>query len=877
MMPNPKPLIALIDYYLECLAQERRETLTVLESRLEQAILPVPIPHADSWDAVLNSSAAMEVIQRLHGRPDRVAVYAPYLFVGPRGVSHEPLAGVVCMISRGRLVIDPADLWLSTVVSMEMSEQDLQAFRDALERGARLSPQAFRRTLDQLIEQEGLSRPQPYSDMELLKRLPEGTIVDVPAFWVVEAETQYDRGLVRELNKLKEIVPRQRGWFASALRFLLEPPAASTPSDEQVLQALANPTCPTFSQAVAIAHGLTQPLTVITGPPGTGKTRVITALIIEHLLQGQSVLVASKINTAVDTAVAMVERLLGQGAILRTGNQEARAQLAQLATTLAGWQEWQGQGEVITGRLPVWRNDHIEKFMIQVYSKSRCIRRSVYRLRRLAFPLARVESRPLRRWAFLTRWRLKWFERSWHALLSEMQEMLHYIEQWRQLRALQLHRALNSLVVINQKTLTRLANAMSSDSRARHRVFLRLAEKGYPIAISNLAISTNLPLEPAMFDLLIIDEASTCDPASLLPLLYRARRAVIVGDPQQLPHITGRGWRQVGPVPELRGADGQLFSAEFGASAYELCRALAGGVEHCLLNDHFRCPPKIISFVNARFYGGNLRIHTPDCPDCFEVKLVESHHKGTRTGSRLNSVQQEEAIRLLKVFIQKFPNDTYGIVTPYRAAADALIEAVQADPELAPLWREERILIGTAHRFQGNEVDHLIFATIAGSNATQRELRWVEQPNLFNVAITRAKHSLILLVDRKLWDENALPMTRALAEAEMVMHGTVQSSAEESILDEISAFLEAHAVKHHVNAIYRGFHFDVLDAHTPPHWGINLLNWHELQALTPLGAWREWSEIRQLRQHGIELLHVSPLDWQRCLAYWLAKRELGSE
>jgi hypothetical protein len=876
-MPYPKPLIALIDYYLQCLAQERRETLTVLESRLEQAILPVPIPHADCWDAVLNSSVVPEVIQRLQGRPDRVAVYAPYLFVGPRGASHEPLAGVVCMVSRGRLVVDPADLWLSAVISMEMSERDLQAFRDALERGVRLSPQAFRRTLDQLIEQEGLSRPQPCADIKQLKQLPEGTIVDFPAFWVVEVETQYDRGLVRELNKLKEILPRQRGWLSSALRFLLEPPAASTPSDEQVLQALANPACPTFSQAVAIAHGLTKPLTVITGPPGTGKTRVITALIIEHLLLGQSVLIASKINTAVDTAVAMVERLVGQGAILRTGNQEARTQLAQIATMLAGWLKWQGRGEVLTGELPVWRNDQIEKFLAQVLSKSRRIRQSAHRLRRLAFPLARAENHPLRWWAFLTRWRLKRFESSWHALHSEMQEMLRSIERWRELRAFQLHRALNSLVAVNQKTLIRLANAMGSDSRARHRVFLRLAEKGYPIAISNLAISTNLPLEPAMFDLLIIDEASTCDPASLLPLLYRARRAVIVGDPQQLPHITGRGWRQVGPVPELRGADGHRFSAEFGTSVYELCRALAGGAEHCLLNDHFRCPPKIISFANARFYGGNLRIHTPDYPDCFEVRLLESHHKGTRTGSRLNPVQQEEAIRLLKVFIQKFPDDTYGIVTPYRAAADALIETVQADSELAPLWREERILIGTAHRFQGNEVDHLIFATIAGSNATQRELRWVEQPNLFNVAITRAKRSLVLLVDRKLWDENALPLARALAETEIVMHSTVQSHAEESILHEISAFLEAHSVKHHINVIYRGFQFDVLDANMPPRWGINLLNWHELQALTPIEAWREWSEIRQLRQHGIELLHVSPLDWQSRLAYWLAVQELGSE
>jgi hypothetical protein len=108
------------------------------------------------------------------------------------------------------------------------------------------------------------------------------------------------------------------------------------------------------------------------------------------------------------------------------------------------------------------------------------------------------------------------------------------------------------------------------------------------------------------------------------------------------------------------------------------------------------------------------------------------------------------------------------------------------------------------------------------------------------------------------------------------MHNTVQSFSEESILNEISHFLEAHSVKHHLSVMYRGFQFDVLDASMPPRWGIDLLNWSELQILTPIEAWRRWSEILQLRQHGIELFHMNPLDWQSRLAYWLAERELGS-
>ena len=56
--------------------------------------------------------------------------------------------------------------------------------------------------------------------------------------------------------------------------------------------------------------------------------------------------------------------------------------------------------------------------------------------------------------------------------------------------------------------------------------------------VTNLSASSNLELEPSMFDLLIIDEASQCDIASALPLLYRSKRAVIIGDANQLRHIT---------------------------------------------------------------------------------------------------------------------------------------------------------------------------------------------------------------------------------------------------------------------------------------------------------------------------------------------------
>ncbi len=868
-------IVALIDYYLECLAQERRDTLTVLESLLEQSLLPLHNPNLRSWAELLNSAEGSEAVQRLRARPDRVVIYAPYSVVTTRGTRHEPLVGIFCTVHKHQLVPDPADLWLSSLLTTEMSEEDLDTVRDLLERSARTSPEAFQKAIEHLIAQYGLPNPELCADIPTLKKLADGSLVHLPALWVVDIESQYDRGLIRDLKKLRECVVNGREWRKTALFFLVAPPFPKTLSPMEILQAFANPASPTFSQAQAIAQCLAQEITVITGPPGTGKTRVIGAVVIEQLLRGKSVLIASKINTAVDSAVAMVDRLLGAGAIFRTGNQDARTLLASLANQLAMWEHWQGKGELLQQSALGSSSVHSKPtFYTQVQRMASHLESAVSWLKNSASYLATYDpAKPPRWWQWLLKWRLRLFERGWKTLLERAEGLMNLTQRWRAIRVVHLREALSKLVKANRNLFLRVANAVNTDSRARHRTFKRLAQQGYPIAVSSLSVSTNLPLEPALFDLVIIDEASTCDPASLLPLLYRARRAVIVGDPQQLPHVTGKGWRQVSPVPTLRSNRGEPVSAEFGTSTYELCRQLVGGQEHAFLHDHFRCPPQIIGFANARFYGGNLRIHTPDLPNCVELRLVEGRQVSTRTGSRLNPAQQEVAIQVLEEFVKADPRATYGIVVPYRASADALTDAVRQSQTLLRVWDEGRLLVGTAHRFQGNEVDYLVFATIVGNNATERDLRWVEQPNLFNVAITRTRRKLVLLVDPHLWQAYKLPLTRELVSSSVVM---LSRGTQQELLESIRIFLEANGLPCHVNVVYRGYHLDVLDASMPPRWAINLFEWEHLQELSPVSALGEWMEQRQLARHGVQLIHLNPLHWQLSLARWLSERELQS-
>ncbi|NMD01115.1 MAG: AAA family ATPase, partial [Bacteroidales bacterium] len=55
-----------------------------------------------------------------------------------------------------------------------------------------------------------------------------------------------------------------------------------------------------YSQKEAVKYSFNHPLTVITGPPGTGKTQVILNILANAIVQNKKVLLASKNNQAVD-------------------------------------------------------------------------------------------------------------------------------------------------------------------------------------------------------------------------------------------------------------------------------------------------------------------------------------------------------------------------------------------------------------------------------------------------------------------------------------------------------------------------------------------------------------------------------------------------
>jgi hypothetical protein len=132
------------------------------------------------------------------------------------------------------------------------------------------------------------------------------------------------KSLIQELKELAE--GSFWGKASPALRQLLTalpdheyPPTADGESDSNVYVTSMND-----SQRRAVAAAAVEPLVVVTGPPGTGKSQLVLNLITQAFLNGQTVLFASRNNNAVDVVMSRLKaELKFQGAV-RTGSQEKR-------------------------------------------------------------------------------------------------------------------------------------------------------------------------------------------------------------------------------------------------------------------------------------------------------------------------------------------------------------------------------------------------------------------------------------------------------------------------------------------------------------------------------------------------------------------------
>jgi len=193
-------------------------------------------------------------------------------------------------------------------------------------------------------------------------------------------------------------------------------------------------------------------------------------------------------------------------------------------------------------------------------------------------------------------------------------------------------------------------------------------------------------------------------------------------------------------------------------SLYDIAeRSVGSSPGVVLLREHFRSDTRIIDFSNQQFYDGKLIIRTdlrerfrPSFLDqCGGVFWIDTQGEDIRrVDSSWTNLSEVACIQTLLPRLVENLNQhdlgklSLGIVTPFRAQEKIL------DKWLEDSGLSGKCTVGTAHKFQGDEKDVMIFSTVLAQDMGEGTLHWLEKNwNLLNVAVTRARVSLVVVGD----------------------------------------------------------------------------------------------------------------------------------
>lgn len=574
----------------------------------------------------------------------------------------------------------------------------------------------------------------------------------------------------------------------------------------------------------------------VQGPPGTGKSQTIVNLVAHLVANGKTVLVASRMDKAVDVVAERLNDLGASHMALRAGRLNYQRQLSEELNNLLAQnnsdldddiedillvdtkdmkdhldmlKNMENKSETIIKLEKNW-HDKLEEVEEQekILGKKEYIKKTLKKGEiDMVAGIIKVLEHNMEKAGFISKianftslgqlkkiLNLKDFDVNYETIGKLKQELEFANMEW-SLRKIEadiqktgnLHMLAEQIRTMKRKQKSLATNILKNKRREALKELLRDENKrrrlkvhakslvanrkrlqtnileeedfrplleAFPCwCVTTYAVSDSLPLKPGMFDVAIIDEASQCDIASCFPILFRAKRAVIVGDDKQLPHLSF-----------LEKAKEQSFLSQYGIpdkyqlmwrfrtnSMFDLADYYS--MNSVMLDEHFRSLPPIINFSNHEFYNDRIRVMRKDKPDENVLELVEVVDGKVDFDATRNLPEIEALVKRLHEIIiedeRKNPDNpvTVGIISPFRAQVEQLkvsVSKVLSDYMI----KKHQIEIGTAHTFQGDERDIMMISWAVADNSYTQSLMFMQKANLFNVAITRGRNKVINFVSR---------------------------------------------------------------------------------------------------------------------------------
>ena len=542
------------------------------------------------------------------------------------------------------------------------------------------------------------------------------------------------------------------------------------------------------SQKKAVENALTNQVSIIQGPPGTGKTQTILNIIANLLLEKKSVLVVSNNNSAVEN---VAEKLEGEGLgflVAKLGsvdnkelfivNQKEypqmddwriedtssiKQQVKQALRDVSLGFEGQSKFALLKTELDALHKEtkydqmHHDvadehKWLFDKHSKKLMSFRLQYGI--LTEKGQKSSLLQKLKWSFTLGFKVYKFLKEKPETIINALETAYYVSRKREIEN-ELCTIETSLKTINiqqrvkelrQLSLKALKNTIAKRfTGERERFTIKTIKpqteaflKEYPVVLSTTYSAKACISKDMVFDYLIMDEASQVDIKTGALALSCAMNAVIVGDDKQLPNVVSHEEEQALNAIQSTYCVDEKYQATAN-SFLQSCVKVFTDAPVTLLREHYRCHPRIIDFCNQRFYSGELIAMTSDYNEDKVLQVIKTV-PGNHARGHFN--QREIDVIIQEVMPDYSESDSVGIITPYRDQAIAINRALGKD------------IASTVHKFQGRECDAIIMSMVDNAPTD-----FSDDPNLMNVAISRAKTKLCVVVNG-----NEMPANSNLAQ-----------------------------------------------------------------------------------------------------------------
>ncbi len=541
------------------------------------------------------------------------------------------------------------------------------------------------------------------------------------------------------------------------------------------------------SQKQAVDNALNHRLSVIEGPPGTGKTQTILNIIANVVMRGQSVAVVSSNNSATENVeeklkkygVDFISAFLGSAA-----NKEYFLLEQKTITNFTDWKLDAADHQQVSAALPVLHASLNEKLLkknelsvlklelgslqveqkhfLEYYTETnaadidfKSIRhlksngilkliaecelqqehsvtpsflRKLYNFIRFGIYNTNFYQNSLDRIVAICQ------KRFYEARLSEIAVKIAAIEK--ELSDFNFDHKMQEYSDLSMKLFKHYLT--QKYERQQRKIYNEddlwknsdAFIMDYPVILSTTHSLRSSLSNQYVYDYVIVDEASQVNVTTGALAFSCAKRAVVVGDLKQLPNVVDG---------EMKRRTDAIFSGHNMPEAYRYSNhslllsvtELFSDLPRTMLREHYRCHPKIINFCNQKYYDNQLIILTNDGEErtpLVAYKTVPGNHARGHLNQRQIDMIREEVIPQQSLDLH---TASIGIVTPYRDQANALQKE----------FTETQVKADTVDKFQGQERDIIILSTVDNDISD-----FADDDHRLNVAVSRAVKQLIVLI-----------------------------------------------------------------------------------------------------------------------------------